>query len=338
MLKILASITKAIFYPLVCKFTFNLLTSIHNLTQRIKRIQIEMTKITEIVTSIFEKLLSDSTREKIEKIILKVAIISFFIHLGIIYLIKFDFIDFPSNSELLGNPISAVYTPFSFILIYEVYLLIYYLPKSFTTYITKQYEIITLIIIRKLFKDLADLELSSDWFEIKGDLQFTYDIMASLILFYLIYQFQKQGKRKLQLQTEIKPTIEKFVNTKKLIAIILLPIFFLMALYTLVNWTAGISLSSNEIPSFESINNLFFDQFFTVLILVDVVLLLFSFFYTDKFHKIIRNSGFIISTILIRMSFGVSGLISTILIVVAVLFGLAIITIHNKYENNAELN
>ena len=297
-----------------------------------------MTKITEIVTSIFEKLLSDSTREKIEKIILKVAIISFFIHLGIIYLIKFDFIDFPSNSELLGNPISAVYTPFSFILIYEVYLLIYYLPKSFTTYITKQYEIITLIIIRKLFKDLADLELSSDWFEIKGDLQFTYDILASLILFYLIYQFQKQGKRKLQLQTEIKPTIEKFVNTKKLIAIILLPIFFIMALYTLVNWTAGISISSNEIPSFESINNLFFDQFFTVLILVDVVLLLFSFFYTDKFHKIIRNSGFIISTILIRMSFGVSGLISTILIVVAVLFGLAIITIHNKYENNAELN
>ena len=34
------------------------------------------------------------------------------------------------------------------------------------------------------------------------------------------------------------------------------------------------------------------------------------------------------------MSFGVSGLISTILIVVAVLFGLAIIIIHNKYEKN----
>ncbi|MDG1698069.1 MAG: hypothetical protein P8H93_04020, partial [Polaribacter sp.] len=88
----------------------------------------------------------------------------------------------------------------------------------------------------------------------------------------------------------------------------------------------------NELPTFESINNLFFDKFFTVLILVDVVLLLISFFYTNQFHKIIRNSGFIISTILIRMSFGVTGLISTILIVVAVLFGLAIITTHNKYE------
>ncbi|MGK0324307.1 MAG: hypothetical protein ACJAR4_002358 [Psychroserpens sp.] len=111
-----------------------------------------------------------------------------------------------------------------------------------------------------------------------------------------------------------------------------------MALYTLIDWSAGISMLSNTIPSFESINNLFFDQFFTVLILVDVVLLLISFFYTDKFHKIIRNSGFVISTILIRMSFGVSGLISTILIVVAVLFGLAILTIHNKYENNIATN
>ena len=163
-------------------------------------------------------------------------------------------------------------------------------------------------------------------------MQFTYDLVASLLLFYLIFLFQKQEKRKLILQGTIKPVIKKFVKNKKLIAIILLPLFFIMALYTLIDWSSGFYILSNQLPTFESINNLFFDEFFTVLILVDVVLLLISFFYTDQFHKIIRNSGFVISTILIRMSFGVSGLISTILIVVAVLFGLAIITIHNKYE------
>jgi hypothetical protein len=258
--------------------------------------------------------------------------------LAIIYFIKFDFIEMPLNSELLKNPISAVYTPFSFILIYEVYLLIYYLPKSFTTYITKQYEIITLIIIRKLFKDLSALELTENWFEIKGDLQFTYDIVASLLLFYLIFLFQKQGTRKIVEEASINPIIIRFVQRKKLIAIILVPLFFAIALYTLIDWSAGTSVSFSTLPTFESVNNLFFDQFFTVLILVDVVLLLISFFYTSQFHKIIRNSGFVISTILIRMSFGVSGLISTILIVVAVLFGLAIITIHNKYEKNMQLN
>jgi hypothetical protein len=288
----------------------------------------------KILTFLFQALLSERTRIKVEKIILNVALLSFFIHLVVIYLQKFNFIYIEGNSELLTNPISAIYTPFSFIIIYEVYLLIYYLPKSFTTYITKQYEIITLIIIRKLFKDLSSLQITSNWFEVKGDLKFTYDIVASLLLFYLIFQFQKQGKQKFEEKTKMTSFIENFVKKKKIIAVLLLPLFFVMASYTLINWLMGIPISSSQLPILESINNLFFDQFFTVLILVDVVLLLISFFYTDEFHKIMRNSGFIISTILIRMSFGVSGLVNVILIVVAVLFGLLIIIIHNKYERD----
>jgi hypothetical protein len=288
-----------------------------------------------VLNKLHQFFLSEYAKRKIEKTTLYVALIGFFVHLIIIYLSKFSIVQFNVESELLKNPISAIYTPFSFILVYEVYLLIYYLSKSFTTYITKQYEIITLIIIRKLFKDLAALELTSDWFNIKGDLQFTYDILASIILFYLIYQFEKQGKRIAKTPIKDDTKIDRFILRKKAIAIVLVPIFFTMALVTLFNWTLGISFASNNLPSFETINNLFFDEFFTVLILVDVVLLLLSFFYTDKFHKIIRNSGFVVSTILIRMSFGVSGLISTILIVVAVLFGLAIMLIHNKYEKNS---
>ncbi|MAU76188.1 MAG: hypothetical protein CL831_04850 [Crocinitomicaceae bacterium] len=287
-----------------------------------------------LLNKLYKIFLSEYAKRRIEKTILYVALFGFFIHLILIYLSKFGIVNLSLESDLLKNPISAIYTPFSFILVYEVYLLIYYLPKSFTTYITKQYEIITLIIIRKLFKDLSALELSSDWFQIKGDLQFTYDILASVILFYLIFQFQKQGMQKLTQQKENKQKIEGFIRRKKIIAVTLVPIFFMMALITLLNWTSDVFLISNDLPSFETINNLFFDEFFTVLILVDVVLLLISFFYTDKFHKIIRNSGFVVSTILIRMSFGVSGLISTILIVVAVLFGLAILIIHNKYEKN----
>ena len=139
-----------------------------------------------LLSKLYQICLSENAKNKIEKVILYIAIAGFFIHLLLIYLSKFGFITLLSESELFANPISAIYTPFSFILIYEVYLLIYYLPKSFTSYITKQYEIITLIIIRKLFKDLSALELSSDWFKIKGDLQFTYDILASIILFYCL--------------------------------------------------------------------------------------------------------------------------------------------------------
>ena len=89
------------------------------------------------------------------------------------------------------------------------------------------------------------------------------------------------------------------------------------------------------VDSIKDVNKIFFDDFFTILILIDVLLLLFSFLHTDKFSKVIRNSGFIISTILIKLSFGAEGILNTILIVVAVSFGIVILSIHNQYEKIA---
>ena len=286
--------------------------------------------------ALFNHITSESSRKRIEKMTLFLALFFFITHLVLIYLIKFSYLNIDPGSGFFSNPISAIYTPFSFILVYEVYLLIYYLPKSFTNYLTKQYEIITLIIIRRLFKDLSSIEITSNWFELTQDLQFTYDIIASIILFYLIFLFNKQSE-KLYKEKGTSESIKNFIYLKKIIAFTLVPIFFFLATYTLVNWVVDI-LQTSKISNFSGINNLFFDEFFTILILVDVVLLLISFFYTDKFHKIIRNSGFIISTILIRMSFGADGLISTLLIVTAVIFGLAIITIHNKFESESFKN
>jgi len=283
---------------------------------------------------LYQKLLSDKTKRKSEEVILIIAIASFIIHLMIIYMVDFGFISLNTSSELLKNPIAAIYTPFSFILVYEVFLLVYYLPKSFTTYIGKQYEIITLIIIRRLFKDLSNLTLSTNWFEINYDLQFTYDIIASILLFFLIYLFYKQGKKKditgVKIETE---QIKRFIKIKKILAALLVPTLVVVAIYSFINWFTGI-INPIEHPavSFKNINNIFFEQFFNILIITDVIILLFSFFHTDEFHKVIRNSGFIISTILIRLSFSVTGLLNIILIVSAIAFGLLILIIHNKFE------
>ena len=292
--------------------------------------------LTKLLEKFYQKLLSEKTKERSERVILWIALVSFIIHLLMIGLIHFNVITINEPSNLLKNPIAAIYTPFSFILVYEVYLLIYYLPKSTSTYISKQYEIIALIIIRRLFKDLSDLSLSSDWFNIKNDLQFTYDLVASVLLFYLIYLFRIQRTRVYRTLGNSKnhsSSISKFINAKKWIATALVPILLIIAIYSFFNWSLGIfqPLETNAI-SFKNINNIFFEQFFNILIIADVILLLFSFFHTDEFHKVIRNSGFIISTILIRLSFSVSGIINTILIISAILFGLSILFIHNKFE------
>jgi hypothetical protein len=293
-------------------------------------------ELSKLLEKLYRKLLSKKTKERSEQAILWIALASFIIHLLIIGLIHFNIISIGESSNLLKNPIAAIYTPFSFILVYEVYLLIYYLPKSTSTYISKQYEIIALIIIRRLFKDLSDLSLSSNWFNIKNDLQFTYDLVASVLLFYLIYLFHTQRTRVYRTIENSKnhsSSISKFINAKKWIATALVPILLIIAIYSFLNWSVGIFQSSETSPiSFKNINNIFFEQFFNILIIADVTLLLFSFFHTDDFHKVIRNSGFIISTILIRISFSVTGIINIALIVSAILFGLLMLIIHNKFE------
>ena len=292
--------------------------------------------VSKLLENLYQKLLSKKTKEKSERVILWIALVSFILHLVLIGLIHFNVIAIDEPSNLLKNPIAAIYTPFSFILVYEVYLLIYYLPKSTSTYISKQYEIIALIIIRRLFKDLSDLTLTSNWFSTKNDLQFTYDLVASILLFYLIYLFHIQ-KSKVYRTNETSEahslSISKFINAKKWIATALVPTLVVIALYSFFNWSIGIFQPlQTEAISFQNINNIFFEQFFNILIIADVILLLFSFFHTDEFHKVIRNSGFIISTILIRISFSVSGIMNTVLIVSAILFGLLILFIHNKFE------
>lgn len=288
--------------------------------------------------TVFQAMLSDRVKESSEKVILAIAIISFLIHLAVIFLVDFSIISLEEVPQLLKSPIAAIYTPFSFILVYEVYLLVYYLPKSTTTYIGKQYEIITLIVIRRLFKDFSGLTLSSDWFQFKGDLQFTYDLITSVLLFYLIYRFYLLSKKTYsegESEPELPGKIVRFINFKKIIAISLVPLLVIIALYSFASWAAGIfNLSGAPDISFKNINNVFFEGFFTILISVDVILLLLSYYYTDTFHKVIRNSGFVISTILIRLSFSVDGLISSLLILSAVVFGLLILAIHNQFEKN----
>ena len=301
-----------------------------------------MIKTGAIFDYFYPKLLSAQTKEKSETVIVTIAIITFILHLLLIVLVNLHVLQLNDYSKLLSNPIAAIYTPFSFILVYEVYLLVYYLPKSTSTYIGKQYEIIALIIIRRVFKDLSNLQFTTDWFKEKNDIQFSYDLLATIILFALIFVFYRLNQKKEEQQTEKTPitaTVARFIKMKNIIAMCLIPIFLVLAIFSFGRWLYESFFSLTQmVDAIKDINKIFFDDFFTILILIDVLLLLFSFLHTDKFSKVIRNSGFIISTILIKLSFGAEGILNTTLIVVAVLFGVIILGIHNQYEKIASFD
>lgn len=285
-----------------------------------------LNNLKKIEHKIFDFFISENSKKGIEKYVLVLSVISFIIHLILIYLKKFDIIQINDPYDLLNNPISAIYTPFSFILIYEIYLLIYYLPRSISTYISKQYEIITLIVIRRIFKNISN-------FDVNAKLLNTYnmnvfiDLGAAILLFFLIYLFRRNSIK--SEANSNKDSFNTFIRIKKWISSLLIPILSSLAVINLVLWLSYVDEYSVDLSS---INNIFFDEFFQILILVDVLLLIFSFFNSDSFHTIIRNSGFIISTILIRISFMADGLSNIILIISSLLFGLFILLIYNECE------
>jgi len=281
----------------------------------------------------FDKVFSEVNRKKIESFTIWSATVGFIFHLSLVLLNNYSIINIGNESLLLTNPISAIYTPFSIILYYEIFLLIFYLPRSFTTSILKQFEIISLIIIRRIFYDIPKLNLdSNDWFENPDNLQITYDLISILILFFLIYLFNFV-KSRIKNKKGIK-NIDRFIDSKKIISIILIPVMivlFIIGLYNLYS----IGMSSDFASSFYYVNEVFYNTFFSILIIADVFILLLSFLYTERYSQIMRNTGFIICTILIRLSFSSSGLTNLVLIISSVLFGLLILKIYslmNKIE------
>ncbi len=268
--------------------------------------------------------------ELFERNIMRLAIVGFLLHLILIFIENYYSIDiFSAKTNLTSNPISALYTPFTFILVYEAFLLIHYLPRSFTTSVAKEYEIISLVLIRKIFKDIPEIDLNSSNIVNDNNIQLIFDLLAIIVIFYLIHLFKKTWLNIPKRKSE--KNLKKFINYKKLLSILLMPTLVVLCFVNFYNWIIQAYISQSYA---DNLNNVFFVDFFTILILVDVLILLLSFQYTERYSQLIRNTGFIISTILLRLSFVAEGLYSIVLLILGVLFGLIILKIYKLAEEN----
>ena len=279
--------------------------------------------------ALFSFVFAPHIRKRFENIILLFAGLGFVVHLLLILLKNQGILIFPmAQQDLLLDPIAAIYTPFSLILVYEVYLLLFYLPRSFTSCVSKQFEIISLIVIRKIFKDIPQMDLMGDWMASQHNLELLIDLTGFLLLFLMIFLFNK-GKMRLSKRPVEDPRLKRFISSKKIVSLILLLILSIMSCVTFGTWIMDI-LQNTQVGKLDGI---FFNQFFTLLILADVVILLISFRYTEEYSKLIRNTGFIIATILIRLSFSAEGYLSILLILTGVGFALLILQIYNAMEH-----
>jgi hypothetical protein len=251
----------------------------------------------EKYTHLFDRIVSAGNIRRVELIILRLALFAFLLHLFLIFLGN-NTVYFEVFKQ---SYLKAIYTPFSFILFYEVLLLVIIIPKSISEFIGKQFEVITLITLRSFFHDIADVDFTVSLSLADTHLiSLFYDLIASLVmlsctlLYYKIYaNSQRSGS---------VDDIQNFVAIKKIMSFLMIGILLLLSFSSFTFWLLDLVNALKTNQNYPNPNTVFYNDFFTVMIFVDVFLLIVSFMYHFSFYSIFRNASFICTTILLRMS------------------------------------
>ncbi len=269
----------------------------------------------------FDRVYADDNLELVERTFVAMALVAFVVHLVIIWISRnagYD-LDWFSSSYL-----SALYTPFSFLLFYEVLMLVKALPESFSRSVAAQYEVVTLIVLRRVFKDIAHLD-GTGGVELSNPVVWEVgaDMVGALVLFVLVRSFRTALVR--HPTAEHESSLGWFVAFKKGLALLLGVLVLVLATRALVEWgTEMYELAVGTREEMGNVNAVFYEDFFGILVLVDVLLLMISFALNRDTVQVFRNAGFIASTVVVRLSFTADRLESLVMLLFAVAFGLAV--------------
>lgn len=212
----------------------------------------------------------------------------------------------------------AIELAFNVLLVFEVLGLIFLIPKSVADSVGKQFEIISLLLLRDAFKEFGHYLGELTW-----DVGFLYELLPIVsdafgaILIFLITGLFYRAQRHIRI-TQSYEEQKGFVAIKKLISIYLtfsfigLGIFDVISAYQTHEFIYSIKL------------------FYTLLIFTDVFILLFSLRYTSKYYNLFRYSSFALATIFLRLTLSAPAYYNVLLAVIAGLMVLGVTYIYNK--------
>ena len=266
-----------------------------------------------------ELILGDKTDAFLRRLAINLAIIGFLVHLLACVLYKFNYLDMSDTNDFFDSYLDSLYTPFSIILAYEVYELIRAIPESFSNSIGKQFEVISLLVVRDIFKNLAEID-NSNVNAVDSDVVFiAVEALAFTILFATALYFRKMTNY--SGDSSIRdPAINRFIEQKKTLACALAMVYILVASYSFSSWTFGFIDGDNDLS-----RTVFFLDFFTWLIVSDIIILLSSYKHITDFLQLARNTGFVLSTVIIRVGIGTPGYTGAVLFILSALLATSVL-------------
>jgi hypothetical protein len=277
-----------------------------------------MNYIAERITYIFDPLHHLWEHERIHKKISVGLVIFFLAVVVLIELKRLGLLPEGITGFIPNNHFYAVSYAFTVVLILEVISLVFTLPCSFSRSVGKQFEILSLILMRNAFKELAQIPEpvtfeGSRW----AVLYIISDGFGALLIFGLLgYYYYSQSR---VADDSMRPTdLFSFVAAKKGIALILLFLFIFMGINSAV-----LTLNGTEHTDF-------LHDFYTLLILTDILVVLISQCFNPSFFTVFRNSGYALSTLLIRLALAAPPFYNVLLGVAAAVFAILLTKISGR--------
>lgn len=275
-------------------------------------------RVYDAATHVFDPLHALWESEGNRKIVTVLLLSIFLLSLAVIEANRQGFFPPGLSAVLPLSHFHAINAAFTLVLLLEVVSLIFVLPCSVSKSVGKQFEILALILLRNSFKELVHLpepiQLGADFMPV---LRIFSDGLGALAIFAVLGLYYRQQRHRTELMTG--ESRYRFVAAKKLVALALLAVFVGLGIYGGVDYLFGEK-------SFA-----FFATFYTVLIFSDILLVLISHQFLPTFHAILRNSGYAVSTLLLRLSLTAPPYYDALIGVGAALFALALTWTHNAF-------
>lgn len=230
----------------------------------------------------------------------------------------------PAFAKLIPhNHLAAIQSTLTFLLIIEVMGLIFSLVESVTTSVGRQLEILSLILLRNVFKEISHYSEPLIWEQFAGHLGYlSATSLSALFIFGILALFYHVKKE--EALSGYEEDKKHFILAKKAVAIALLIFFHIILVKHFYLFVTG----GHDIDPFEAL--------YTLLIISDVLILFISMRYGHDYRIAFRNSGFAVVTVFIRISLIASPYYSAVIGSGAALFALGTLFVYSWSIRNRD--
>jgi len=213
---------------------------------------------------------------------------------------------------------AAIGLAFTLLLVVETLSLVFALARSVADSVGTQFELLSLILLRKSFLAFTAVRNPIEWSHVSTIVPgMLADMLAALLIFVATGYFYRIQRHRPITGGDVEQA--SFVVAKKLVALGLLATFVALALRLVV------------VPEAATTVHTFFARYYTTLIFSDVLLVLVALRYGHSYHVVFRNSGFAAATLIVRLALTAPEYVNAALGLGAAAFAIAVSLAYNFY-------